>query len=107
KEYNRKLLEEAHKMTDKEANKKLELAVKRNPERIRYNIFKPANLGKEKNPIIQAAYEMLFDRSEKFTKETNDFNNEYGKLLNKARHSRGFELVRQDKQVFDYLEGRI
>lgn len=90
----------------KEQKTILKEAVEENPQRIKYNIFKPANLGKEVNPLIRGAYQLLFDKRELFKKDLGKFEQESNALIRKARQSRGHQLVRQDTQVIDYLEGK-
>ena len=80
--------------------------VKNNPDHIDYNIFTPANRGKDKNPLVRGAYQLLFDKREQFKKEYENFLRDNNKLIRQARHSRGFKLIREDTQVIDYLEGK-
>lgn len=92
----------------KEIKSTLEEEVKENPNRIKYNIFKPANLGKDVNPLVKGAYQLLFDKREQFKKDFELFTEQTNKLIREARRSRSkFELIREDKQVFDYMEGKI
>ena len=81
----------------------LEEAVKDNPDRIDYNIFTPSNRGKDKNPLVRGAYQLLFDKREQFKKEYENFLRDNNKLIRQARHSRGFKLIREDTQVIEYL----
>ena len=102
-----KLLTELPEKPIKEQKEILKKEVADNPYKIDYNIFKPSNRGKDKNPLVRGAYQLLFDKREQFKKDFDNFIKDTNTLIREARHSRTrFQLVRQDTQVIDYLQGK-
>ena len=58
----------------------------------------------EENPLIQAAFNLMFRTSELTKRERAAFLDEVNKLCSDARHSRKFQVIPLYKEVVQYLE---